>query len=204
MLAQQLRRLVDARSVGEIVVATTTNAADDPVAALARREGVRTFRGDEHDVLGRYVAAAREERADVVVRITADCPLLDPGVVDRVVGALTEDADYASNVIERTFPQGLDCEALHRRTLERVDALAESPESREHVTLLINNEQPDLFTRVSVVDEADNSDLRWTVDEPDDLERVRRLYARFELAERRLPYRELIRAVRSDPELARA
>lgn len=204
MLAQELRRLAAARSIGEIVVATTRNAADDPVAALADVEGARVFRGDEHDVLGRYVAAAREARADVVVRITADCPLLDPGVVDRVVEALTNDADYSANVVERTFPQGLDCEALHLETLERVDALAESPAAREHVTWLINNEQPDLFARVSVVDEDDNSDLRWTVDLPADLELVRRLYDRFQLVQRRLPYRDLIDAVRADPELAPA
>ena len=204
MLAHELRRLAAARSLDEIVVATTRNTADDPVAALAGAEGVAVFRGDEHDVLGRYVDAAREARADVVVRITADCPLLDPGVVDRVVEALTENADYAANVVERTFPQGLDCEALHFEVLGRVDALAESPAAREHVTWLINEERPDLFTRVSVVDEQDNSDLRWTVDEPADLELVRRLYDRFRLAERRLPYGELIRAVRSDPELASA
>jgi spore coat polysaccharide biosynthesis protein SpsF len=204
MLAQELRRLAAARSIGEIVVATTRNATDDPVAALADVEGARVFRGDEHDVLGRYVAAAREARADVVVRITADCPLLDPGVVDRVVEALTDDADYSANVVERTFPQGLDCEALHLETLERVDGLAESPAAREHVTWLINNEQPDLFARVSVVDEDDNSDLRWTVDLPADLELVRRLYDRFQLVQRRLPYRDLIDAVRADPELAPA
>lgn len=204
MLAQELRRLAAARSIDEIVVATTRNAADDPVAKLATSEGTRVFRGDEHDVLGRYVEAAHEARADVVVRITADCPLLDPGVVDRVVEALAEDADYSANVIERTFPLGLDCEALHLETLDRVAALSESLASREHVTWLINNERPKLFTRVSVVDEEDNSDLRWTVDEPADLEVVRRLYARFQLAERRLPYRELIDAVRNDPELAPA
>ena len=202
MLAQELRRLTAARSIDEIVVATTRNAADDAVASVAEAEGAAVFRGDEHDVLGRFVAAANEMHADVVVRITADCPLLDPGVVDRVVEALTGDADYSANVVERTFPHGLDCEALHRETLERVDALAASSAAREHVTWLINNERPDLFERVSVVDEEDNSDLHWTVDEPADLEVIRRLYAQFHLAERRLPYSELIHAVRSDPGLA--
>jgi spore coat polysaccharide biosynthesis protein SpsF len=204
MLAQELRRLAAAASIDEIVVATTRNGADDPVAALAEREGARVFRGEEHDVLGRYVGAAREASADVVVRITADCPLLDPEIVDRVVRALHEKADYAANVLVRTFPYGLDCEALHRETLERVDALATSAPAREHVTWLINEERPELFTRVSVVDEEDNSDLRWTVDEPDDLERVRGLFARFGLTERRLSYKELIQAVRSDPDLAPA
>lgn len=202
MLAQELRRLAEARSIDEIVVATTRNGTDDPVAEVAEAEGARVFRGDEQDVLGRYLQAAREAGADVVVRITADCPLLDPEVVDRVVDALTPEADYAANVIERTFPHGLDCEALHLEVLERVDSLAESAAAREHVTWLINEERPELFVRVSVTDDEDNSDLRWTVDEPADLELVRRLYARYGLAQRRLPYRELIRAVRSDPEVA--
>lgn len=203
MLAQQLRRVAAARSLDEVVVATTVNATDDAVAAVAAAEGARVFRGDEGDVLGRYAAAAAEAGADVVVRITADCPLIAPEVIDRVVEALTPDADYASNVVERTFPHGLDCEALHRATLERVDALGESAAAREHVTWFINEERPELFERVSVVDDEDNSDLRWTVDLPEDLERAREIYARFGLAERILPYRELVAAVRAEPRLAR-
>jgi len=197
MLVRELERVRRAATIDEVVVATTTNATDDPVAEVVAAHGARVFRGDEHDVLGRYLGAAREVDAGVVVRITADCPLIDPGVVDRVVGALDREADYASNVVVRTFPQGLDCEALHRDTLERVGRLATSAAAREHVTWLIYAERPELFVRRDVTDPEDNSDLRWTVDRPEDLDRVRALYDRFGLAERPLPYAELIAGVRA-------
>lgn len=202
LLAQELRRLRRACAVDDIVVATTTNSTDDPIAEVARAEGVSVFRGSEDDVLGRYVCAAAHAKADLIVRITADCPLIDPKVVDRVVHALGRSNDYASNVLERTFPRGLDCEVLHRDTLERLGRLATSALSREHVTWLINEERPDLFVRQSVADDQDNSDLSWTVDEAVDLELVRRLYARLDLGIRPLPYREVVDHVRSEPELA--
>src|SRR5262245_913821 len=98
MLAQILARLERARAADGIVVTTTTNATDDPVAELARAAGHGVFRGDELDVLARFAGAAAETRADVIVRVTADCPLIDPEVVDRVIAALDARADYASNV----------------------------------------------------------------------------------------------------------
>src|SRR5437016_4690285 len=100
MLEQQLRRLRRCRRAHEIVIATTINSADDPIAEVAWRQGVCLFRGSEYDVLGRYVKAARKACADVVVRVTADCPLIDPAVVDRVIGELldrTGRCDYAAN-----------------------------------------------------------------------------------------------------------
>src|SRR5207249_2946295 len=161
-----------------------TRGEDDDVAAVAAREGAGTFRGSERDVLGRYCGAARQAGADIVVRVTADCPLIDPDTVDRVVCALTDDtsgADYASNVIERTYPRGLDAEALFRDTLERCERRATSAEAREHVTYYIVRNRPDLFTLRSVVDTIDNSDLRWTVDEVEDLEMVRTVYRDLDL-----------------------
>lgn len=204
MLAQQLRRLRRCRRADEIVIATTVNAADDPVVALARAEGVRPFRGSEGDVLSRYVGAAREAKADLVVRITADCPLIDPEVVDRVI-AEAEDhpdgCDYASNVHPRTYPRGLDAEALFADALWRIDRLARSPAAREHVTHFVR-ERPDLFLTRSVTDVADNSDLRWTVDEPDDLRMVRCIYEELGLHERVAPYAEILAFVRGRPDIA--
>jgi spore coat polysaccharide biosynthesis protein SpsF len=197
LLAQELRRLLRAGRLDEVVVATTTNESDDPVVDLARREGVRWFRGDERDVLSRYVGAAAEARAEAVVRVTADCPLLDPDVVDRVVSALGPAVDYASNVVERTFPVGLDAEALHHDVLLRVDRLAHSDSAREHVTWFVLEERPDLFAIASVTDDEDNSDLRWTVDHAEDLDVVRRLYAELDLAETPRAYREVVAHVRA-------
>lgn len=198
VLAWVLRR-AQAASVDDVVVATTINATDDPVIAIAEREGVRWFRGDERDVLGRFAGAAREAGADAVVRLTADCPMLDPEVIDRVIDALRapEAVDYSANVIKRTFPQGLDAEALFVDVLMRTHRMAISPEAREHVTWFIREERPDLFEHRSVIADTDDSDLQWSIDHPEDLERMRVLFASLDLATRPLPYRDVVVHVRS-------
>lgn len=201
MLAQVVRRLRGASRVDEVVVATSRGLDDDAVAAEAARLGAGVHRGSASDVLDRYVGAARASSADVVVRITADCPLLDPGVVDRVIGALDRDVDYASNTHDRSFPRGLDTEALHRDTLERIARLGSSPAAREHVTAFVM-EQPALFRIAQVAADVDDSDLRWTVDTPDDLAMVRGLYEALGLGAELRPYREVVAAVRARPELA--
>jgi len=205
MLEQQLRRLRECKEADELVVATTTNRTDDPVVALAEKAGARWFRGSEDDVLSRYAGAAREAKAEVVVRITSDCPLIDPGVSDRVMRELKAhagDCDYSHNIIPRTYPRGLDTEAFFRDTLERLDRLSSSQAAREHVTHFLLEERPELFVTRSVADTEDNSDLRWTVDTSDDLAMVRRIYEELGLGERVAPYREVLKHVRAHPEIA--
>jgi spore coat polysaccharide biosynthesis protein SpsF len=201
MLARQLDRLRACRNADDIVVATTANATDDPLVALADAAGARWFRGSEDDVLARYAGAAREAGADLVVRVTSDCPLIDPGEVDVVIAALEPGADYAANIIERRLPQGLDTEALWRDVLERMDRSATSVPAREHVTWFCREERPELFVNRSVVRPYDAADLRWTVDTPDDLALVRRLYADLGLAEQPRPFAEILAHVRAHPEL---
>lgn len=203
MLSQQLRRLKGCERADEIVIATTTNPSDDPIEAVANSEGVRWFRGSERDVLARYVAAAREAQADIVIRVTADCPLIDSAVVDQVIAELEQHshlADYASNVAQRTFPQGLDAEAMFLDTLVRVDRMAQSDHCREHVTIFIYKEHPELFLIRQVKDSENNSDLRWTVDWQEDLELVRKIYGDLGLDTRCLPYREVVDYVRAHPD----
>lgn len=205
MLAQQLRRLKLCRRVEDIVLATTRNASDDPIVELAEVEQVRWFRGDEDDVLGRYMGAAREAKAEMIIRITSDCPLIDPGVTDQVVRELEENsrrADYASNVIRRTFPQGLDTEVFLIDVLERMFRLAESCSAHEHVTHFLLHEHPDLFLTRSVEDCEDNSDLRWTVDQEEDLRMVRQLYETLDLDCTDVSYADIVKYVRSHPEVA--
>lgn len=200
MLSQQIRRLKTCREMDEIVIATTTNATDDPLVELAEAEGLRWFRGSESDVLSRYVGAAHEAKAEIVIRITADCPLIDPEQSDAVVSALSErptEYDYAANIITRTLPRGLDTEAFFVDTLDRVDRMATSQPAREHVTWFIHAERPDLFALRSITCEDDNSDLRWTVDTPEDFQAVTRIYEDLNLGERQLPYREILARVRS-------
>ena len=205
MLAQQLRRLKRCRRADEIVLATTANFDDDPLVTLADREGVRWFRGSEHDVLSRYAGAAREAQAGMIVRITSDCPLIDPEQTDRVIEALETrevECDYAANCIRRTFPQGLDTEAFFFDALERVHRMATSRPAREHVTWFIYKERPELFSIHSVTDDWDHSNLRWTVDTGEDLQLVRRLYEDLRLAERDSGYREILAYVLERPDVA--
>lgn len=208
LLVRQLERLREARHVDRIVVATTVQPQDDAVVELAAAAGVEAFRGSESDVLGRFREAARHFEADLVIRLTGDCPLLCPEVVDRVIAAweATPDRDYASNVVRRTYPRGLDVEVFPRDVLERLHRRAVSPAAREHVTVHLRSERPELFETLDVLDDdgRDGSALRWTVDEPADLELIRAAYETLDLAHRTLSYRELLHAFAARPEWGQA
>jgi spore coat polysaccharide biosynthesis protein SpsF len=201
MLGQVVRRLRAARRIADVVVATSAGADDDAVVEETGRLGAGVHRGPAADVLARFLGAARAYRADAIVRVTADCPLLDAGVVDQVIEALVDGVDYASNTHDRSYPRGLDAEALHRDTLERIARLGTSPAAREHVTAFIM-EAPALFRIAQLRAEHDDSDLRWTVDTADDLAAVRTLYDELALAEAPRPYRDVVAAVRARPALA--
>jgi spore coat polysaccharide biosynthesis protein SpsF len=198
MLERVVGRLLDARSLDAIVIATTTSERDDAVEREAERLGVGVFRGSEQDVLARYLGAARMARAQAIVRVTSDCPLIDPRVVDAVVEALTPMVDYASNTRDRTYPRGLDVEALHRDTLERIDRCGVSAAAREHVTAFVS-EYPELFRIAQVRGSIDASDLRWTVDTPEDLAMVRALCDAFD--GHSPGFEELVALVRRRPDL---
>ncbi len=201
MLGRVVGRLLEARTIDEVAIATTTHGSDDPILDEAKRLGVACWRGSETDVLSRYLGTARMMRADAVVRVTSDCPLLDAGVVDDVVEALVPGVDYTSNTHDRTYPRGLDVEALHRDTLERIARLGTSTAAREHVTAYLM-EEPSLFRIAQVRDTIDASDLRWTVDTADDLALIRTIYALLDLGQHPLPYRDVLTAVRARPQLA--
>jgi spore coat polysaccharide biosynthesis protein SpsF len=149
------------------VIATSDAPADDIVARVGARLGAPIVRGSEHDVLARFLLAAREHSADAVLRVTSDCPLLDPEESSRVVDAfLARRPDYASNVLERTLPRGLDTEVVTRAALERA-ADAASPEEREHVTLHLVR-RPQEFRLCSVTSDRVCSHHRWTLDTLED------------------------------------
>ena len=178
VLAHVVHRVGRARLVDATVVATTEASGDDAIERVAADYGWTVFRGSEDDLTGRYLGAARMAAADRVIRITSDCPLVDPGVIDEVVTALgRDDADYASNCIEpRTFPRGLDVEAMTMDALERADREDADPASREHATPWIYR-HPDRFRLAAVRSAVDHSGQRWTLDTPEDFELIRRIYA---------------------------
>lgn len=173
-MVERVRR---ARLIDRIVVATSEEASDDPLAAALGGAGVSVFRGPLEDVLARFVGAARQEDADQVVRLTGDCPLIEPTVIDAVVALLTDQGlDYASNVDPPTLPDGLDVEAFTREALERASVEATLLSEREHVTPWLRRPESGCRTG-NYRFPLDLSALRWTVDHPDDLERVRAIVA---------------------------
>lgn len=201
MLARVVARSRRARRLHAVVVATSDRPSDDVVAAEAGRLGVPVFRGSEDDVLGRFAGAARAHRADAVVRITADCPLIDPAVIDWVVGRFLETApDYASNTLRRTFPRGLDVEVITSGALAEAAVEATAPADRAHVTPFIH-QQPERYRLESVELAEDWSSLRWTVDTAADLELARELYRR--LGGDVFGWRQALELVVADPDLAR-
>ena len=180
MLTRTIERVSRANTPTLLMVATTTSPGDDVLADHARRLGVSVFRGDENDVLDRLHRAAASCGADLVVRVTADCPLIDPDLIDRVVSALVNSkprAAIAANIIQRSFPRGLDVECIWAADLVRLHDIAREVHQREHV-FPYAYEHPDEFPSVSVADPKDRSWMRWTVDTPEDLEFVRRVTAR--------------------------
>jgi spore coat polysaccharide biosynthesis protein SpsF len=200
MLWYVVERTRAAETVDDVVVATTTELADDPIVTFCREHGVGCFRGSEQDVLDRYYQAALRYKADAVVRITGDCPLIDPEIIDKTVRAfLREGPDYASNCVERTFPRGLDTEIFAFQALDTAWREASRPYQRAHVTPYIY-ENPERFTIVSVVGNEDYSAYRWTVDTPEDLVLVRALYAR--LAGKTFRWSDAIKILKHEPALA--
>lgn len=170
-----VNRVRRARLVDEVVVVTSTDASDNDLAAHLTRAGIACFRGDLNDVLFRYVDAAAAYTADEYVRLTGDCPLIDPDVLDKVIALRREGGvDYASNIDPPTYPDGLDCECFTRQTLLRAHAEAHSGPEREHVTLWMRSPAAQLL-RLNQRAPCDASMLRLTVDYPDDLVAVRRV-----------------------------
>lgn len=179
MLGRQIDRIRRSRRLGRLVVATSREPTDDPVAQFCAAEGVACHRGSLNDVLARFHGAAEEfGPADHVVRLTADCPLADWTVIDDAVALhQAEGADLTGNGVDRTYPDGLDVEVLRRSALDRAHREATSTHDREHVTPYIYA-HPQLF-RIAHLKQAENlAALRWTVDNADDFRMVETVFAR--------------------------
>ena len=204
MLARVVNRTRRARSISKLVVATTTQSSDDAIENLCRSQGWFCFRGSTDDVLDRYYQAALAHDAAVVVRITSDCPLMDPTVVDRVVEEFQgrqPGVDYASNAFPtRSYPRGLDTEVMSFDALRRAWVDDKDAATREHVTPYIQR-HPDRFRVHGITCEADHSDLRWTVDTPEDLRFARCVYDHF--GDDRFSWVEVINVLEQHPEWSR-
>lgn len=200
MLRHVVRRTEKSKLVDKVLVATSTDAADDAVADFCERENIACFRGSESDVLDRFYQAAKDFRPRAVVRITADCPLMDGEVVDEVINSFqTENADYASNTFFYTYPDGLDVEVFTFDALEDAWTNAAKLSEREHVTPYIRlNEK---FKTASVVGrEKGGKGMRWTVDDTKDLQFVREIYSRLD-GKPHFGWLDALAVVKENPEL---
>lgn len=202
MLARSVRRLSRAKSLSEVVVATTTEKSDDPIVEQCETNGWRYFRGRQEDVLDRYHSAALFFKAESVVRITSDCPMIDPGVVDEVVKEYISwggDVDYLSNMIpRRTYPRGLDTEVFTFDALDLAWRQDTNPSLREHVTQYILR-HPEIFRIRGIMNDVDYSSMRWTVDTPEDLRFVRAILQNFQNDQ--FTWKEIVEFLQSHPEM---
>jgi spore coat polysaccharide biosynthesis protein SpsF len=170
LLEYQIERVKRAKTIDEIIIATTTKESDAPIVQLCQQLSIPYYRGSEEDVLSRYYEAATEFGVDVVVRLTSDCPIIDPNVIDKVVEHYLENKDqydYVSNTLTRTYPRGLDTEVMSYEVLKRAYEEAKELMYREHVTAYIYH-HPDQFRLCNVSNEKDESKHRWTVDTEED------------------------------------
>lgn len=173
VLGHVVERTKAARKVDQVVIATTPAAEDEVIVQEANRLGVTVTRGSEQDVLERYYEAACEVNADIIVRITSDCPLLDWTLVDAMIGkflslaAAGDAVDYLSNTVTRSYPRGLDAEVFTLHALEKAHAEATSAVEREHVTPYLYR-HPEIFRIAQFVGEVDMSQHRWTLDTDED------------------------------------
>ncbi len=203
MLDLQLERLARATLIDKLIVATSDQSDDDLIATLCEQQGIGVFRGSLSDVLGRYHGALEANGpADHVVRLTADCPLADPDVIDGCIAQhLAKGADYTSNGIERTFPRGLDVEVMTAAALERAYREATASDEREHVTMHIYR-NPQIFQLSHFVQDRRLGSLRWTVDTPEDLEMVRAVYLALYAGKPDFRQADILMLMRAHPEIA--
>lgn len=206
MLGRVVERTQKAKMIDEVVIATTLDTSDDAVAEFCCSVRIQCFRGSVFDVLDRFYQAARSFTADIVVRLTGDCPLLDPELIDKAIVELeSNNLDFAANRLpppwKRTYPVGLDVEVCTFAALERAWKEAEKPFEREHVMPYLYDEK-DRF-RVSVLEaDEDHSDQRWTVDTPEDLELMRKVYGYFKNI-KAFSWKDVLDYFKEHPELSR-
>jgi len=219
MLARVFMRTSRAATVIETIFATTTDASDDPVAEYCDFSGIPIKRGSLYDVLDRYYQTAKEAKADIVVRITADCPVIDPLLINDVVRMLMDEQyDFAANRLpppwERTYPIGLDVEACTFTVLEKAWKEAKEPQQREHVMpyfyegvelSTVNRRQqngvsPRGFNIALLHHTTNFGEYRWTVDTPEDLEFMRQVYRRFNGRDD-FSWQDVLNLVHNEPDL---
>jgi spore coat polysaccharide biosynthesis protein SpsF len=203
MILRQIERLRRARRIDALTLATSTDPSDDELARVVSSAGVAVHRGSLDDVLARFIGAATPFSPRWIVRLTGDCPLADPELIDRLIEETQDaDADYGSTALNPTFPDGLDAEIVRFDALERIATEARTTAEREHVTLAIHRD-PARFRLHGTSGTPDLSGLRWTVDEPRDFAFVEAVYGALHPSKPDFGTSDILRLLRQRPELAR-
>lgn len=202
MLEFQLERLRRVQNAHQLIVATTSLAEDEPIVSLCKRLGVAVFRGESEDVLKRYYDCARKHKAGIIVRITGDCPLIDPEIVDKVIWFyLTHGFDYAGNTLKKSYPRGMDTEVFSLSALAKTFREAQKPEEREHVTLHMYK-NPEKFSAGNTANFRDESQYRLTVDQKEDFQLVSQIIERLYPGNPSFSLRDIIKFLEENPSLA--
>ena len=193
-----VNQLKNSKRIDEIVVATTDLKEDSLIEEKVKNLGIACFKGNEKDVLDRYYNCAKEFGIDIIVRITADCPLIDPEIVDKIIDDFDSDKeDYISNTLKKTFPKGLDIEVFTFEALKRAWTESKFPSDREHVTNFIRNNST--FKNKNYENKENYSEHRWTLDRKEDLEFIREIIKRIQ--KRPIVMKDVISVLEQNPDL---
>ncbi|OGT32153.1 MAG: hypothetical protein A3E87_05025 [Gammaproteobacteria bacterium RIFCSPHIGHO2_12_FULL_35_23] len=202
MLALQIERIKRSKYIDQLVVATSEQPEDLAICKLCKEVGVDFFQGSLQDVLSRYYQVSLKYRPEHVVRLTGDCPLIDWEIIDLTIEQhLKNKNDYTANVIEPTYPDGLDVEVMSFKTLQTINSKAVEAIDREHVTQYIYRHKQE-FILGSVKQETNHSHLRWTVDEPEDFDLIRNIFESLYPKKSDFKMNDILQWLKNNPELA--
>ena len=196
------QRLANCKTLDEICIATSKNSSDDIIVEFAKKEGIKFFRGEEEKIADRLVAAANEFDADAIVRITGDCPLVDPLVIDELVSIYRNDTryDYVSNIIKRTFPDGLDTEVISVNFLRKI--FTEIDNSKKHFsTYIIKNHKK--FNYYNYENDKNLAHLRWTLDYEEDFEFIKSVYSKIYPINPNFVKNDILKLLNEEPHLSK-
>lgn len=204
MIYRQIERIREASTIDEIIIATSIDPSDDSLSEFLVKEGIQVFRGSLNDVLSRFLEIEEKLKPTVIVRLTGDCPLAMPELIDNMVNRfINANVDYLSNTLEPTYPDGLDVEIIKSSALKRLAEMELSGAEREHVTLGIYNRST-FFTLENFRNDIDLSQKRWTVDYLEDLIFVREIFSAFKGREASFTLKEVLLFLANNPDLSSA
>lgn len=203
LLEHLIDRLKLSKNLDNVIVATTNNYIDDPIANLCKQLNVDYFRGSENDVLKRVLECAKFYKTDVIIEITGDCPMIDWTVVDEVIELYkNSNYDYISNILKRTYPRGLDVQVFSTKILEKVNSLTNHPIDREHVSIYIYN-HPEVFSLYGI--ELDNKEAhpeyRWTLDTIEDYNFIKAVFERLYPSNPEFTYKDVYQLLEKEKDL---